>query len=122
MVASAEGQMLQAAYEALDVFEGAIRARACGDLSEEGRDEARTAMGNVLDEMAEAVYRERRRVAALRTALVEIKKLTDAGPSSTMVRTALDLAWRIGRIAERHIPVTMEEADAPGQSGEEGQG
>lgn len=76
------------------------------------------ALCDVADELA----RERRRVAELRTALAEIKQLTDAASEATMTRSTLDLAWRVGRIAERHMPVMVEEADAPGPGGEgEGQ-
>jgi hypothetical protein len=100
MVASKEGKMLQAAYETLGAFEEAIRSGARGDLSEEDRDDARTAMGNVLDEMAEALYRERERVE--------------------MLEYSVKLLYDRCRELEREQGVVA--ADAPGQPGEEGQG
>jgi hypothetical protein len=67
------------------------------------------------------VIRERRRVGALRGAMADIKRMVDdldkeIESTARPARVSL-LARRIRRIAERHMPVTMEEADAP-QAGE----
>jgi hypothetical protein len=113
--------MLQAAYETLGAFEEAIRAGARGDLSEEGRDAARTAMGNVLDEMAEALYRERERVAALQSRIDWTFEALDAyqrGRQGTGEEIAED------DIIDVAIALLMDgdDVDAPGQPDEEGQG
>jgi len=115
----APGEMLEQAYQALDAFEHAIRAGARGDLDEEGRDAARTAMGNALDRMAHAIGDERQQVTALEQRLEAHSDVTYSFQNWLMagacMATELVALERV-----RQALLAARAADAPGQRGEGG--